>query len=117
MDETSDTIKHGPFTWKRDREIMNEDRWELDTPSILGFTCFCVKNYGGAPGPGFAGWKLVSGGPFDDAGAYATRDEAIKGATPWLVAYYHREAKRRLNDAQEMIRRCDEMERILRSEC
>lgn len=92
-------ITYGPFTWTQ-REAR-EDIWDVNHPE--GMTHFCLKYYGGAPGPGFAGWKLVSGGPFDDAGAYRTWRDAMIGATPYLVRYYQNEAREKLDEALKMI--------------
>ena len=78
--------KHGPFTWTYTDDKVAREAWTLTSP-YEGATFFCLVNYGGKPGDGFAGWKLVSGGPFDEAGAYDSFDTALKGVTPWLMKY------------------------------
>lgn len=96
-------IKHGPFTWNK-QELTSrytEEVWVLERPNTM--TSFVLKNYGGTPGEGFAGWKLVSGGPFDDAGAYSNLDDAIKGVTPYLIEYYRRQAVELIKNANQMI--------------
>ena len=97
-----DVATCGPFTWMRVARPVSEEVWTLVLPEAVGgvLPTFCVKNYGGEPGPGFAGWKLVSGGPFDSAGAYRTRDEAFAGVVPWLVDYLGRKAAEKINDAR-----------------
>ena len=99
---TPQPITRGPFTWVRDMESSDEV-WRLQKPEGLPATTFCLKNYGGTPGPGFAGWKLVSGGPFDRAGAYASLHEALIPVTAWLVNYYLDEAKRKREAAERTI--------------
>lgn len=113
----AEQIKSGPFTFVR-RQRMSEYNaqeahfvWEVTFTSLpqiernkmIGLTYFCLKNYGGKPGPGFRGWKLVSGGPYDEAGSYATLEEAVVGVTPWLVAYYNRLAAQKVEEARQLI--------------
>lgn len=80
----------GPFTWEK-REDATDETWELVRDPEADLTYFVVKNYGGEPGPGFKGWKLVSGGPFDAAGAWSSRDEAMAGVVPFLLEWYERQ--------------------------
>ena len=91
--KSTKTYTHPPFTWKRADDGPKEEAWDLIRP-FAGATYFCIKNYGGPPRPGFAGWKLVSGGPFDDAGAYTCFLDAVQGVTPYLVRYFKQEAKK-----------------------
>lgn len=88
------TLKCGPLTFVR-RDEARDETWEVKMPEGVRLTIFCVKNYGGAPNDstGFSGWRIVSGGPFTDAGGWTTRDAAILGATPWLMKYYRKNAK------------------------
>lgn len=86
------TYTHGPFTWTKCPGRPGAEVWQNDVPADVGLTFFCLKNYGGTPGPGFAGWKLVSGGPFDTAGAYSSFKEAVDGVTPWLIKFYAAQA-------------------------
>lgn len=81
-------VRAGPFRW----DLRPNKSWTLRRP--CAFTGhFSLKTYGAEPGPGFAGgWKLVSGGPFDDAGVYASFEEAVVGVVPWLVKYHLGEA-------------------------
>lgn len=95
----SQTKTVGPFTWKR-RIGAAEESWELRVPGY--FTHWAVKDYGGSPGPGFQGWKLVSGGPFEDAGAYNTREEAMEGVIPFLMQRVEQEIEERLAEAEAL---------------
>jgi hypothetical protein len=96
-------ITRGPFTW-----IYAGDRggevWDLRRGRTTECTMFCLKNYGGTPGEGFAGWKLVSGGPFDTAGAYATLESAATGVVDFLTKYYIKEATDKIRRARATIR-------------
>lgn len=96
---------YGPFTWELCPPQSGCEVWGLVLPEGMGFTPFVIKNYGGTPGPGFAGWKLVSGGPFDSAGAYARFEKAVAGITPWLVAHYKKTAADKCAEVSEMLRR------------
>lgn len=115
----TEEIKHGPFTWrKRERDgyarsTFDPEVWELQRDSELPTTFFVLKNYGGQPGPGFKGWKLVSGGPFDSAGAYASFDAALKGVTPWLVEHYRKQARERIEAGERMLVKLREFEAAL----
>lgn len=92
MMSTDNKVTVGPFTWvQRPPHSGGEEVWELEREKDAGLTHFIIKNYGGEPGPGFKGWKLVSGGPFDRAGAYATKEEAMNGVVPFLMEWYARE--------------------------
>lgn len=99
--------KLGPFTWVNTTDPREEgfraECWTLQVDPDMPTTHWCVKNYGGEPGPGFHGWKLVSGGPFDSAGAYSNLDDAIKGVTPWLIARYKEDAERELAKAEKTL--------------
>jgi hypothetical protein len=103
----SNTIMRGPFTWVREfNENERNEVWRLVWPEALkgaGLTRFVVKNYGGEPGEGFSGWKLVSGGPFDDAGAYSDLDSALDGVTPWLIVYFRARARQKIDEAHTLI--------------
>lgn len=103
----------GPFTWKR-RLPTSENRdeaWELTHISgvkrhdmeVIGLTFFAVKNYGGTPGKGFAGWKLVSGGPFDAAGSYDNVNAAIEGVTPYVIEHFTRIAATKQREAKRIL--------------
>lgn len=81
----------GPFTWIKRADQSECEVWELEREKDAGLTHFVIKNYGGEPGSGFSGWKLVSGGPFDSAGAYASREEAMVGVVPFLIEWYANE--------------------------
>jgi hypothetical protein len=98
----TNAIKCGPFTFERDtRDADRGESWNVKLPKGVELTRFCVKNYGGKPSNGnaFSGWRVVSGGPFTDAGGWTTRDDAIAGATPWLIAYYQDDAEQRHAEA------------------
>ena len=99
---------YGPFTWER-REGGDYEVWELQRPEELHLTYFVLKNYGGKPGPGFKGWKLVSAGPFDKAGAYDSFDAALVGVTPWLVAYFLEDLDAKLAEYNSMLQYMTEM--------
>lgn len=110
--KSASEIKHGPFTWVKRLPVetvsgSTDEVWRLQHPEelerIVGLTSFAVKNYGGEPGPGFKGWKLVSGGPFDAAGSYDNLEAAIKGVTPYVVAFYRRQAVAKLKEAEQII--------------
>src|SRR5258706_14166393 len=90
--------EYGSFTWVRNDD-GKEESWDLVRIPDLLTTYWAVKNYGGDPGPGFTGWKLVSGGPFDEAGAWATRDEAMRGVIPYLLADLRAEVAKKLAEA------------------
>lgn len=102
----------GPFTWKRCKDGSREESWDLthingvdrNKIQFVGLTYFCVKNYGGKPGDGFKGWKLVSGGPFNSAGAYDTVNEAIAGVTPYMIEYYTRLAADKMTEAKSILK-------------
>ena len=99
----TDRITKGPFTWERQERESGCEVWNLLRPEGVEMTYFCLKNYGGQPGPGFNGWKLVSGGPFDSAGAYSSLEEAIDGVTPYLVGRYIAEANQARKRAERLI--------------
>lgn len=98
------TLKCGPLTFIR-RDEARDETWGVKTPSLAGLPCFSVKNYGGKPNEvnAFSGWRVVGGGPFTDAGGWTTRDAAILGATPWLIAFYRRSAKQKKKDLEAML--------------
>lgn len=99
---SNDTVRtHGPFTWRK-RDNCKDEIWDLDLPSIAGLTSFSLKNYGGTPGPGFSGWKLVSGGPFDDAGAFDTFEHAVIDVTDYLIDYYQDQSERMAEQAEKL---------------
>lgn len=93
-------IKRGPFVFTKRVTSSGDEAWDITlkcgTPMP---TFFCVKNYGGEPGPGFAGWKLVSVWPFDQAGAYKTRDAAIAGVIPFVTQHTMEAARRKMAEA------------------
>ena len=100
----------GPFTWvKRERTADDirqgntEEVWVLQKPD--GFTHFVLKNYGGTPNDktGFSGIRLVSGGPFCDAGGWTDFDTAFVEIVPYLSAYYKRQAAEMIEKANRMI--------------
>ncbi len=93
------THTYGPFTWTKDEE-NNRECWDLERLPGLSQTHFSVKNYGGEPGDGFRGWKLVSAGPFNSAGSYKTFEEALVGITPYLVGYYTQHVAEQMRTAQ-----------------
>ena len=95
------TRRLGPFTWTR-RDNGGDECWNLVQDQSLRMTVWSLKNYGGPPGRGFSGWKLVSGGPFDDAGAWATRDEAMQGVVPFLLEWYRKELRERIAAADQL---------------
>lgn len=101
---TLTTIKHGPLTFVRRDNDGNAECWDVLLPKDLGLPHFGIKNYGGEPSDdnAFSGWRVVSGGPFTRAGGWGTRDKAIEGATPWLVAYYKREATEAMAKAERI---------------
>lgn len=109
----SDTeIMCGPLTWVRDDEPREGSRpgaevWRVKRPHPeLKLTGFCVKNYGGGcvnPDNAFSGWRLVSGGPFTQAGQWGTRAAAIRQSTPFVVAYYQRQAIERRDEAVKIL--------------
>jgi hypothetical protein len=67
------TVRVGPFEWKQ---------WDPNQP--------------------FNGWRLVSGGPFTDAGWWATRDEAMRGVVPYLRKYFSAEINLKLKEAKKL---------------
>lgn len=77
------------FTWQY-RESGGQECWEIVLPDGTGLPHFAVKNYGNTSNTksGFSGWRVVSGGPFTQAGGWTTRDDAMKGAAPWIRNYY-----------------------------
>lgn len=81
-----ETKKIGCFTWVLRSHNEDGEIWDLSFDDGLRnhVPAFCIKNYGGEPGPGFAGWKLVSGGPYDEAGSYHTAEDAMHGVAEWL---------------------------------
>lgn len=97
-------LKHcGPFTFRK-REDARDETWDIiNTPKAVAH--FCIKNYGGEPKPNeaFSGWRLVSAGPFCDAGGWTNVDDAIKGATPYLIRYYKESAERVIREATEQL--------------
>lgn len=97
MKQKLSRMKVGPFTWERSDDDSGEECWNLVLPEGVGITFFCVKNYGGIPtdGNGFSGWRLVSGGPFSQAGGWTTREAAMRGVIPYLLRRYRREVKRK----------------------
>ena len=100
-----DTIERGPFvfTKRNPPSISGDECWEISLKCGAEMpTYFCIKNYGGEPGPGFMGWKLVSGGPFNSAGAYTSRDEAIAGVIPFMTAHIKTVAAKKLAEAKAM---------------
>jgi len=97
----NNTLKHGPLEWSR-RDNGGCETWELISGKELKLTYFCIQNYGGKPGPGFSGWKLVSGGPFDDAGAYGSLAAALDGVTPYLINRFREEAATAKTRADEL---------------
>lgn len=102
---TDSPYTYGPLTWVRCEDQSKCEVWEPQVPAGLPTTHFVLKNYGGTPGPGFKGWKLVSGSPFDRAGAYNTFEEAVAGTTSFLLARWredvneHRERADRVESA------------------
>lgn len=96
------TIKHGPFLWVR-RDSGGSECWDVEMPKNIGLTFFCVKNYGGEPvsSDAFSGWRVVSGGPITSVGGWTSRDAAIAGATPYLIARYAQEARAKIQAAQQ----------------
>jgi hypothetical protein len=106
----------GPFTWVQERlpnrsSLDKEEVWTLQRPE--GMTHFVLKNYGGTPGPGFAGWKLVSGGPFDSAGAYDSFESAAQGVVPYLIQHYREQAAELRATAERMLAQVTGFERTL----
>lgn len=105
----------GPFTWTKQTidfaRHSEEDLWVLthingvkrSDIAVVGLTHFALKNYGGTPGKGFHGWKLVSGGPFDGAGAYSSLRDAIEGVTPYVIEYYTRIAAEKRAEANRIL--------------
>jgi hypothetical protein len=96
------TLVVGPFTWRREDSSNGEECWELVRPE--GLTYFCVKNYGGEPNAnsGFSGWRLVSGGPFTEAGGWTSRGDAMSGVVPFLIEYYRYQAASRMAEAERL---------------
>lgn len=109
--EKQDLIRHGPFTWVR-RDQGQDETWELKFHEDAKLAYWCVKNYGGTPeeGNAFSGWRLVSGGPFTDAGGWTNRREAIEGVTPYL-------REKLLKRIQEELDRMEARESILLEVC
>ena len=97
-------MQHGPFTWRRQEDQRECEVWLLLLPEEVRMTHFVLKNYGGTPGCGFNGWKLVSGGPFDAAGSYSTRKKAVEGVTPFLVEYYRVQAAEMVENARKVVK-------------
>lgn len=95
-----DTIHHGPFKFVRD-DSGGCECWDVVLPDNLRLTHFRLKNYGGEPNnlSGFTGWRVVSGSPFTNAGGWSTRVDAIRGATPWLIDYYRKQAADKITEA------------------
>lgn len=99
-----ETMKVGPFTWRRD-DHGEDEAWELVLPKNLRVTYFCVKNYGGQPtNESFSGWRLVSGGPFAHVGGWTNRYDAMKGVIKFLIGFYRKEAKKRLTKARRIMK-------------
>ena len=92
----------GPFTWAKADPRGGSECWDLVRPEGVQMTAWSLKDYGGIPGPGFRGWKLVCGGPFDSAGSYATREEAMEGVVPWLLEYVQGEIDTKLREAEKL---------------
>lgn len=88
------TMKVGPLTWKRDKD-SDEECWDVVIPKDCGIPSFCVKNYGGKPNnsSAFSGWRVVGGGPFTAAGGWTSREDAMRGAAPFLLNYYRENAE------------------------
>jgi hypothetical protein len=107
-----ETIKVGPFTWKR-KDHDEDECWVLVQPENFPTTHWCLKDYGGEPQPGggFNGWRLVSGGPFSAAGGWRSRDGAMLGVVPWLVNYYRTQLRYEIEKAKRM---ADAMEKVLK---
>lgn len=99
-----DTIYHGPFKFVRN-DSGGCECWDVVLPDNLRLTRFGVKNYGGEPNDlsGFTGWRVVSGGPFTNAGGWSSRDAAICGATPWLIDYYRKQAAEAMAEAATLM--------------
>jgi hypothetical protein len=92
-------IKVGPFTWER-RDNGDSEAWDLVQPKGVPLTHWAVKNYGGDPNDssGFSGWRLVSGGPFVTAGGWTSREDAMLGVIPYLMARLRGDLKNRLEE-------------------
>lgn len=70
------------LTWRQTSRAENGvPIWQLDLPG----THWVLKDYGpGATIEAFSGVRLVSGGPVVGAGKWASIDEAMRGAAPYL---------------------------------
>lgn len=90
----------GQFVWKRRDDGDSAECWDLVLPKGAGLTIFCLKNYGGRLNDlnAFSGWRLVSGGPFTDAGGWASRAQAMAGVVSYLVDHYTGEVRVKMKE-------------------
>jgi hypothetical protein len=100
----AERITVGPFTWER-ADHDEHECWVLVRPLDLHMTFFVLKDYGNSRYCGsdsFSGWRVVSGGPFTNAGKWSSREEAMQGVVPWLTEWYEREIAERRHEAQRI---------------
>lgn len=93
--QTDGSLRCGPLIFRRE-DSGGCENWQVALPKDLeGMSSFSIKNYGGQPHneDSFSGWRVVGGGPYRSAGGWTSRNEAILGATPWLLAYYVQQGK------------------------
>lgn len=107
----------GQFTWKRRDGGDKAECWDLVQPKGADLTFFCLKNYGGRPTGqnAFSGWRLVSGGPFTDAGGWTSRQQAMADVAPYLIAYYKNEARVKMKAAKRQLAMVNKFIRGLKS--
>jgi len=80
--------------------------WKLDLREELK-TYFVLKDYGNHDKPEseiWSGIRLVSGGPFRDAGRWLTVDEAMEGVAPYIKALL----KERIDEARAEIKQIED---------
>ena len=88
MQTETKTVKG--FTWVREDRVTADTServiWRLLWPVS---THFVLKNYGGKPDDSrsFSGIRLVSGGPFTNAGGWTDYDTAMVEVAPYLTWY------------------------------
>jgi hypothetical protein len=97
----------GPFILTKG-ENGGREHWTIELASGGKLPVhFSLKNYGGNPGPAFAGWKVVGGGPFDCFGAYESLEALMSGALTALLDYYRKHAQQKRQEAEDLVRSLD----------
>ena len=92
------TAAYGHLVYKRTSH--KPEIWVIDHPTTLDLGHWAVEDYGPLTEDPFSGWRVVSGGPFMAAGGWTNREDALRGAAPWIINRFRVEAQH-LNDKAE----------------